>query len=134
MSIRFVVHLVGLAVAFAFTASVIPGFEIEGGVLTMLWVALVFGLVNGILGPLLRLVSLPLTVVTLGLFSLVVNGVLLAVVAGLTDSFDVGSFGWTTVGALLLGVVAAALDFLLDSVVPQPEEQRLRDGAAPQNS
>ena len=47
--------------------------------------ALLFGLVNALIGTLLRLISLPLTLMTFGLFGLVINGVLLAITAGLTD-------------------------------------------------
>ena len=56
---------------------VVPGIDVHGGFPTYLAVSLLLGLVNAILGPLLRLVAMPLNLVTMGLFALVTNGVLL---------------------------------------------------------
>jgi putative membrane protein len=117
MLTRFALNLVVVAAAFAVTAAVIPGFELHGGVVTTLWVAFIFGLVNAIIGPLLRFVSLPLTAMTFGLFTLVINGLLVAIVAGISDKFDVGRFWWTIVGALLLGIVAGVFGFVVDRIV-----------------
>jgi putative membrane protein len=100
------------AAAFAVAAWLIPSFEVKGGFFTYLWVALIFGVVNAILGPILQLISLPLTILTLGLFALVVNGVVLTVVAGLSDKLDVGGFGWSIVAALVISVVSALLGFV----------------------
>ena len=99
--------------AFWITAWLIPGFEVEGGFFTYLWVALLFGIVNAVLGPILHLISLPLTIITLGLFALVVNAVVLAAVAGLSDKLDVGGFGWTIVAALA-AIVSALLGAVTD--------------------
>ena len=103
---------VATAVALAVAAALIPSVDIDGGVGTLLWVALLFGLVNGLIGPLLRLISLPLTLVTFGLFGLVINGALLAITAGLSDALDVGGFLSTIVAAVVISVVAAVLGFV----------------------
>lgn len=103
---------VATAVALAVAAALIPSVDIDGGVGTLLWVALMFGLVNGLIGPLLRLVSLPLTLVTFGLFGLVINGALLALTAGLSDALDVGGFLSTIVAAVIISVVTAVLGFV----------------------
>jgi putative membrane protein len=108
------VRLLVIAAAFWVTAWLIPGFEVDGGFFTYLWVALIFGVVNAILGPILHLVSLPLTIITLGLFALVVNAVVLATVAGLSDKLDVGGFGWTIVAALVISIVSAVLGAITD--------------------
>ena len=100
------------AVALAVAAALVPSVDIDGGVGTLLWVALLFGLVNGLIGPLLRLISLPLTLVTFGLFGLVINGALLAITAGLSDALDVGGFLSTIVAAVVISVVAAVLGFV----------------------
>jgi len=100
------------AAAFAVAAWLIPSFEVKGGFFTYLWVALIFGVVNAVLGPILQLISLPLTILTLGLFALVVNGVVLTVVAGLSDKLDVGGFGWSILAALVISVVSALLGFV----------------------
>lgn len=102
---------VATAVALAVAAALIPSVDIDGGVATLLWVALLFGLVNGLIGPLLRLISLPLTLVTFGLFGLVINGALLALTAGLSDALDVGGFLATIVAAVIISVVTTLLGF-----------------------
>lgn len=102
-----------VAVAIAITASLVPSVEIDGGFFALLGVALVFGLVNAIIGPLLRLISLPLTLMTFGLFALVINAALLAITAGLTDSLDVGGFFGAVLAALLISVLTSMLLFLV---------------------
>jgi putative membrane protein len=108
------VRLLVVAAAFWVTAWLVPGFEVDGGFFTYLWVALIFGVVNAILGPILHLISLPITIITLGLFALVVNAVVLAAVAGLSSKLDVGGFGWTIVAALVISIVSAVLGALTD--------------------
>lgn len=108
------VRLLVVAAAFWVTAWLVPGFEVDGGFFTYLWVALLFGVVNAVLGPILHLISLPLTVLTLGLFALVVNAVILAAVAGLSSKLDVGGFGWTILAALVISIVSAVLGALTD--------------------
>jgi putative membrane protein len=100
-----------VAASIAITAALIPSVEIEGGVVSLLGVALLFGLVNALVGPLLRLISLPLTMVTLGLFGLVINAALLGITAGLTDALDVGGFFATMLAAVVISAVTAVLVF-----------------------
>lgn len=118
MFLSFVIRLVAVAAAFALTAWLVPEFEVDGGVFSYLWLAFVFGLVNAIVGPILRLISLPLTLLTLGLFGLVVNGILIAIVAGLTSALEVGSFGWTILAAIVLGIAAAVFGVIAARLVP----------------
>jgi putative membrane protein len=79
-------------------------------VVTYLLVALVFGIVNGIVGNLIRVVAFPIYILTLGLISFIVNGLLLLLVAWLTGLFGFGlqieSFWWGVLGAFVLGVIA----------------------------
>ncbi len=84
---------------------VVPGIDVHGGFPTYLAVSLLLGLVNAILGPLLRLVAMPLNLVTMGLFALVTNGVLLAVTAALTDRLEVSGFADAVLGALVISVI-----------------------------
>ena len=119
---QLVVVWIVVAAALALTAAVVPSVEIDGGVLSLLGVALLFGLVNALIGPLLRLVALPFGPVTLGLVGLVVNGVLLAITAGLTDALDVGGFLATVLAAVLISAVTAVLMLLVLRVSePHPE-------------
>ena len=68
MVVRLAIRLVVLAVIIGVVAKIVPGIHVHGGFLWLLWVALIFSAVNMILGPLFRLISVPLIVVTLGLF------------------------------------------------------------------
>jgi putative membrane protein len=90
------------ACAVAATAWLLPGIDIEGGFGAFLLIALIWGLVNCLLGPIVRLLSLPVTLITLGLFAFVVNGFLFAVTAWIADAMSVDNFLWAIVGAILL--------------------------------
>jgi putative membrane protein len=125
MIVKLLVAWVILAAAIAITAALVPSVEVDGGVLTLLGVSMLFALVNALLGPLLRLISLPLTLITLGLLALVVNGILLGITAGLTDALDVGGVMSTIIAALVISVVTAVLWFLID---------RVFDGSRPAHS
>src|ERR1700712_4873062 len=93
MFLRLVLRIVVLAVIIGIVAKIVPGIHVYGGFGTRLWIAILFSLVNLILGPIFKLLSLPLIVLTLGLFLLVVNAALLAITAGLSRKLDVDSFG-----------------------------------------
>jgi putative membrane protein len=80
---------------------------------TWLWIALVFALVNAFVGSLLRLLSLPFILLTLGLFLLVVNAAVLGITAALTDRLQVDGFG----AAVLFGLLLAVGGWVVDQVV-----------------
>jgi len=113
MLVRVLVNLLVIAAAVWVAAAVVPGIQVHGGLWTLLWVSLLLGLVNAVLGPLLWYVAMPLSVLTLGLSALVVNGVLLAVTAGLSANLDVGGFVGTVLGALLISIVTLLLELVL---------------------
>ncbi|MDT7572328.1 MAG: putative rane protein [Actinomycetota bacterium] len=95
-----------LTLAVWLAAYVVPGVDVAGGFWTYVWVALLFGLVNAIIGPVLRVISLPFTLLTLGLFALVVNGILVAITAGLSEKFSVGGFFEAFLAALVISLVS----------------------------
>ncbi|MBE4734736.1 MULTISPECIES: phage holin family protein [Streptomyces] len=84
---------------------------------TLLLVALVFGLVNAVVKPLVRLLTLPLFILTLGLFTLVVNALMLLLTSWLADvldlSFHVEGFWTAVLGALIISIVSWALSLVL---------------------
>jgi putative membrane protein len=125
MLVKVLVAWVILAAAIAIAAAIMPSVDVDGGVATLLGISMVFALVNALIGPVLRLISLPLTLLTLGLFALVVNGVLFGITAGLLDSLDVGGLLSTIVAALVISVVTAALWFVVDRAFdgPRPAHQ-----------
>jgi putative membrane protein len=120
----FIVGTVATAIAFWVVASAFPEYlgldflTYEGEPAGLLVLALIFGVINGLIGPVVRLIALPLTFMTLGLFGFVINGILLIVVAWIAQNleltFTVGDYppDFTAdtivaaiVGAVVLGVV-----------------------------
>lgn len=121
--IKFVVKVVILAAAFYGMAyfHIPKGLSVDpnpNGVLgefgTYLWIGLIFGVVNAIVGPILRLLSLPFVVLTLGLFLLVINAALLGLTAALTDRLSVDGFLTAVLGGLILAVVGWVADQVLE--------------------
>lgn len=114
MLIRILVRLAVVAGAFLLATTVVSGINISGGVWSYVWIAILFTVVNAVLGPLLRLLTLPLVVVTLGLFLLVVNAALLALTALLSSALSVDNF----LSAVLGGLVIAVVSWLAELVLP----------------
>lgn len=103
-----------VAAAFAATAWLLDGMSVTGGVADYLWLALLFGIVNALIGTILRILTLPLTILTLGLFSIVVNAIVLEITDGLSDSLSIDDFFWTAIlGALVLSIVSVLLELVL---------------------
>ncbi len=102
---RFLVHWFVTAVALAVTAWVLPGIQVVT-VPALLVAALVLGLVNAIVRPVLVFVTFPITILTLGLFYFVVNGAAFGLAAALAPGFTIDGFGWAIVGAMVVGVTS----------------------------
>lgn len=103
-----------LAVTFAVTNWILSGMDVSGGAWGYIWVSALFGVVNALVGTILRILTLPLTVVTLGLFSFVVNAVLLSITDALSDRLSIDSFFWTTIWAsVIMAVVSMALQMIM---------------------
>ncbi len=80
---------------------------------TYLWVALLFAVVNSIVGPVVRLLSLPFVLLTMGLFLLVINAALLGITAALSDRLDVDGFVPAVVGGFLIAVFSWIAELVL---------------------
>ena len=91
-----------------------PNEELLNGFGTYLWIGLLFGVVNAIVGPVLRLLSLPFVLLTLGLFLLVINAALLGLTAALSDRLTIDGIGTAVIGGLILAVAGWVADQLLD--------------------
>jgi putative membrane protein len=111
----FLVHWLVLAVALFLTTRLVGGVQVSSYA-TLAVAALVIGFVNALVKPILVLLSLPLTIVTLGLFYLVVNGACLMLAAALVPGFTVSSWGSAIIGALVLSIIG----WLLNLVVAKP--------------
>lgn len=119
---KIIVRILINAIALAVVVNLMPNFEIANGVIGLLLVAALFGLVNALIRPIVQLFSLPITCLTLGLFTLVINALMLL----LTDSLsgyllditgDTGQRLWTSIlAALIISVISGILSwFLKDS-------------------
>jgi putative membrane protein len=112
-----------LAAAFAVTSWILTGMDISGGFWAYVWVSALFGVVNAIIGTILRILTFPLTVLTLGLFSVIVNAILLNITDGLTSHLTIDEFWWTAIwAAIIMSIVAVLLDFVL-SLFWRPGQQ-----------
>lgn len=114
---RFLLRLVITAVALWVATQVVHGIHHEGSALTLLLVALVFGVVNALIGSVVKLFALPITLLTLGLFALVINAFLLWLTGTLSTSlglgFHVAGFIPSFWGALVISLTRAVLNLFL---------------------
>jgi putative membrane protein len=100
------------ALSLVIVAHVVPGFQISG-LASALIAAIVIGFVNGTLGFLLKIITFPLTILTLGIFWLVINALMLKVAAALVPGFRIEGFLPAFLGAIVLSLVNMALRFML---------------------
>jgi putative membrane protein len=118
--LKFALRVVVLAVIIYAVTRLVNGIDVLpnpdgtlGSTGTYLWVALLFALVNAIIGPIVRLLSLPFVILTLGLFLLVVNAALLGITAAISDRFTVDGFVPAVVGGFLIAVFSWIAELLL---------------------
>jgi putative membrane protein len=105
-------HWVVSAGALLITSYVVPGFKVKN-FKSALVACVIIGLANTFIRPLLMFLTLPLNILTLGLFTFVVNAIILRLCAGILRDFDIK--GWTSaiIGAVVLAFVGAGLHFFL---------------------
>ena len=122
MLIRLLVRLVVLALIIGFAAEIVPGIDVSGGFGTLLWLAVLFSVVNLVIGTLVRVLTLPLILLTLGLFLLIINAGMLAITAGLSRHLAVDNFG----AALLGGLIIAVFSWLTEALLPLAERSKAK--------
>ncbi|MFF1572653.1 phage holin family protein [Leifsonia sp. NPDC058292] len=121
---RFLLRLIINALALWLTTLIVAGVTVrpyaEGEfptILTYLLLALIFGVVNALVGTVIRIVAFPLYILTLGLISFIVNGLLLLIVAWISGAMGFGlfidGFWWGVLGALVLAVIAWLIGLIL---------------------
>lgn len=110
--IRLLLNWILSALALLIVSRLVPGFHVDTFG-TALAAALVFGLLNVTLGLILKLVTLPVTILTFGLFLLVINGFVLELASGFVPGFHIRSFGAAFIGAAVLAVIQLLFRFLL---------------------
>ena len=125
---QFLLRLIVNALALAITAAILPGIHIDQNNLGALaLVALIFGIVNALVKPLLIIMSCPLIILTLGLFAVVINGLMLLLTDALAGGrFEVDGFWWAVLGGLIVGFVSSVLEGVLG--VNEDEDHHHDDG------
>ena len=107
-----------LATAFWVATSVVTGIHVDGGLKTYLWVALIFGLINALLGGLIRLLTLPITFLSFGLFLVVINAAMLQLTARWSDKLTIDNFWAAIFASLIISIVTSVLGKVLRSALP----------------
>ena len=121
---KFLVRLVVDALALAVAAWLLDGIRVtadttEDKVLTLLLVALIFGLVNAVVAPVVKLLSLPFIILTLGLFLLVVNAAMLLLTSWISGAIGLGGFTVDGFFSALLGAIVITIaTWILEAVLP----------------
>ena len=114
----FLIGTIATAIAFALMTWLLPNIDYTGDVPQLILLALVAGVVNGLVKPIVRLLSLPVRMATLGLFSFVINAGMLLLVAWLSGLFDIPfsiagfppdfsfeALGWALIGSVVLSII-----------------------------
>jgi putative membrane protein len=109
-------HWVVTALAVWITSRVVPGFYVNGASAALI-AAVVIGLVNATIGLFLKIITFPLTILTLGLFWFVINAVMLELASAFVPGFHITTFGAAFIGAIVLTLVNTLLKWL---VMPSP--------------
>jgi putative membrane protein len=113
----FLIRLLVNAVALWVATRLVPGVTHTGDALTLVVVALVFGVVNAFIRPIAKILAFPLILITLGLFALVVNALMLWLTSSLSTTlglgFHVSGFGAAFFGALVVSIVSTLLSMVV---------------------
>lgn len=123
--IQFIIHWVLTALVLTLVAYILPGITIDGFGIALI-ATFVLSVVNSLIRPVLGFLTFPITVVTLGLFSFVLNAAMFGLAAWFVPGFEVHGFWWALLGSLLLSVMTGLLDQLMssnDSAKPGPSPQ-----------
>jgi len=127
--VTFLVRLLVNAAALWVATHLVPGVVYSGGWISFLGVALVFGFVNAFIRPVAKILTFPLIIVTLGIFSLVVNGLMLWLTSSLSAAlglgFHVSGFCAAFFGALIVSIVSTLLSMM---VTEEPRTYYLPSG------
>lgn len=109
---HFILHWLVSGLAVLLTAKIVPGFRVSGFISACI-AALVIGLANALLWPVLIILTLPINILTLGLFTFVVNGMVLKICAALLPGFEINSWWSAIFGAIVLSLVGMILHAVL---------------------
>ena len=113
---KFIIRWAINAVALYVAVLIVPGIDFHGQWTGVLWLALIIGLLNALVRPLLKFLTCPLIILTLGLFSIVINTVILLLTNSIGQAFDlgltVGGFWPALLGSLVISVVSVVMSII----------------------
>jgi len=112
---RLMLKLLINAAALWVAGRLVSGITLEGELLTILVVALIFGLVNTFIKPILKVLSFPMIILTIGLFTLVINAAMLGLTAAVTDALSIEDVWSAILGAIVVSVVSTVLNWFVPS-------------------
>jgi putative membrane protein len=116
---RFLWRLLINAAALWVAAELVPGVDFDGGFFDLLLVALIFGLVNAFIRPIVKILTLPITILTLGLFTIVINALMVVITSALSSTFTLsGETADQFLGAVLAAIVISLVSMVLSWVLP----------------
>jgi len=102
----FLLSWIVVAVAFAITAWLLDGVSVSGGIVGYLWISALFGIVNAFVGTILKILTLPFIILTLGLVLILINAVVLEITDALTGDLTINSFFWDAIWAAIVLSIA----------------------------
>lgn len=114
------------AIALYIVTQIIPGVSVNG-ITAALIAALAIGLVNATLGSLLKLLTLPIGCLTLGISSLIINALMFWLASSLVKGFHVTGFIPALLGSIAMSIVGAAVDFLLNQIFSGSDDKNKRN-------
>ena len=102
-----------MTLAIVISAYLIPGVEIASG-WSAFWLAAILGILNIVLRPLLILITLPINILTLGLFTFVINALIILLAGSIIAGFNAGGFLWAMLFSVVLSIISYILNILFN--------------------
>ena len=110
--VEFIIHVLITAVLLVLVAKIVTGIEVSDWG-AAIFAAIVLGVVNAVIKPILIILTIPITILTLGLFLFVINALMLWLVSGLVRGVKIAGFGYALVGSIVLSVLNALVGIFL---------------------
>ncbi|HEX5571752.1 MAG TPA: phage holin family protein, partial [Ktedonobacterales bacterium] len=117
---RVIVSIIVNGLAIGLTAALLPGIHIVPfSYTTLLLLGLVFGIINAIIRPVVNLLSLPITILSLGLWQLALNALMLYVGSLFVSELKIDGFWWAILGGIVMGIIGSILEAIFKRFIPE---------------
>jgi putative membrane protein len=116
---KLIIRIIINAIAIWITSMVLAGFNFSGSILNLLIIGVIFGLINAIIRPIVLLLTLPITLITLGLFTLVINTIMLMLTVWISGSLDLAGGPFESIfTAFIAAIIISIISVILSWFVP----------------